>query len=103
LPQKDLPLNSVTGPSGLARLLSFFDVGPYHDPDYSGPRVADIREFTEIIRRLMLPYYEEARMYWERAIADGFFGSPNEVYLYVPNTCQSLVEKYTNGDGQPGI
>jgi hypothetical protein len=95
LVQKDLPLAEVTGPLGLARLLSFFDVGPYHDPEFSGPRVADIRAFTDIIRRLMLPHYEEARLYWDRALAEGFFGSPSEVYMYLPKTCQALVEEYS--------
>ena len=97
MPQKDNSLSVYTGTRGLASLLTFFDPGPLHDPDYSGPRVADIREFTEVIRRLMLPYYEEARLYWERAIAEGYFGSPCETYMYLPDTLQSLVEKYTNG------
>lgn len=29
-------------------------------------------EFIEIMRRLYLPYWEEARIYWERARKDGF-------------------------------
>ena len=96
--EKDLPLDGFTGSIGLARLLSFIDKGPLHDPEYSGPRVSDLREFTEIFRRLMLPHYEEARMYWDRALADGFFGSPNEVFMYMPSTCEDLVERYRETD-----
>jgi hypothetical protein len=32
----------------------------------------EITEFTEIMRRLYLPYWEEARQYWEQAYKDGF-------------------------------
>jgi hypothetical protein len=34
-----------------------------------------------------------------RAVADGFFGTPNEVFMYIPSTCQSFVERYRQTDG----
>jgi hypothetical protein len=50
-----------TGADGLASLLSMF----------KGKGVADQNELAEIIRRLHVPHYEEARMYWERAVSEG--------------------------------
>ena len=32
----------------------------------------EITEFTKIMRRLYLPYWEEARQHWEQAYMDGF-------------------------------
>ncbi|MCK9524534.1 MAG: hypothetical protein M0R49_01210 [Limnochordia bacterium] len=32
----------------------------------------DISDYTEIMRRLYLLYWEEARQYWDRAFKDGF-------------------------------
>lgn len=78
----------------MSRLLSFLDAGPYHEPDYKGPRVRDLRGFVEIVRRLTIPYYEEARLYWGRALADGFFEGANPVWIYLPETLKSLIERY---------
>ncbi len=47
----------------------------------------NISEFTEIMRRLYLPYWEEARQYWERAFSDGFHDqccfSENDLLLII--------------------
>ena len=75
-------------------LLHFLDVGPYHEPEYLGPSVRDVREFVEIMRRLTTPYYEEARLYWEKALADGFFSGASPVWIYQPETLKSLIELY---------
>lgn len=49
-------LKVFTGPDGLAWLLAFFE-----------RKLADPNELAEIIRRLHIPHYEEARHYLERA------------------------------------
>ena len=46
------------------------------------------------MRRLTIPYYEEARLYWSRAEADGFFDGANEVWLYMPHNLEALIERY---------
>jgi len=70
-------------------------MGPYLDPDGENvPRVSDLREFTELARRLFLPYYEEARLYWPLAVEDGYFLGVNEVSMYLPDTLKSLVSRY---------
>jgi len=90
----DLPLTKFLGENNMAYILKFLDMGPYHDPESKGPYVNDIREYVEFVRRITIPYFEEARQYWGAAESDGFFGSPNEVWIYSPNILHELVEKY---------
>ena len=73
----------------------------YHDPNYGGPRVEDIREFIEFARRLALPYYEEARLYWPKAEQDGFFDGANEIWIYLPITLEKLVRTYGASSKRP--
>ena len=68
----DLDLDAHVGPSGLPHLLTFLDAGEYHQRDYQGPEVRNVREWVELFRRLQLPYYEEARLYWGRAREAGY-------------------------------
>jgi hypothetical protein len=90
----DLDLSQFIGTDGLVEMLAFLDPGPDHVPRFTGPRVRDVRELVEIVRRLHVPYYEEARLYWDRARRDGFFDGMNEVVIFLPFTLKSLVEKY---------
>lgn len=57
-------------------------------------RVRDVREFVEFARRLTIPHYEEARKYWSSANSDGFFYGGNEIWIYLPQTLKSLIERY---------
>ena len=75
-------------------LLSFVDPGPYAEKEYSGPKVADFREWTEFARRLTIPYYEEARFYLARAVRDGFLKNTYEPEIYYPTTLRKVIERY---------
>ena len=77
-------LKRYCGLDGLARLLAMFQL--VEKPD----------EIVEIIRRLHIPHYEEARLYWERAKEDGFFAgtSADAVWPYLPDTLKALIELY---------
>ena len=57
-------LNGYVGKDNLPALLAFLDPGEVIASTYHGPDLKDMREFVEIIRRLHVPYYEEARLYW---------------------------------------
>jgi hypothetical protein len=57
----DNHLEYFTGMNGLAYLLSIFD-----------RNLRDPKELVEIIRRLHIAYYEEARLFLKRAIEEGF-------------------------------
>ena len=46
------------------------------------------------MRRMTVPYYEEARIYWDEAEADGFFADGNEYWIYQPITLKELIERY---------
>ncbi len=51
-------------------------------------------EFTEIVRRLMVPNYEEARQYWGRAVDDGFIREPAVFSRYHQESLLLVIEKY---------
>lgn len=90
----DGDLTDFIGPN-VAALYRFLDAGPYHDPKAKYlSAVRDLREYTEILRRLTLPYYEEARLSWSAAKNDGYFDGANEVWLYMPDTLKTLINRY---------
>ncbi|MFT3796522.1 hypothetical protein [Flavobacterium sp.] len=94
----DLPLREFVGAKAAVHLASLLDVGRFHERDYSGPEVTDFAEFAELMRRLTIPYYEEARQYWNRAMHDGYFYDQNEIYLYLPDSLMSMIEHYQTED-----
>jgi hypothetical protein len=96
--RSDTALKDFLGVHGIVEMLNFIDVGDYHRPDYEGPDVGDLREWTEVARRLFIPGYEEARLFWDRARADGFFEGANELWPYLPETLERLIEQY--GDNE---
>lgn len=57
----DLPLDSFIGPDGLVLLLEFL----------SDKRFVEPEEVLELIKRLHVPGYEQARPSFEAALADG--------------------------------
>lgn len=95
----DTYLTDFIGERGIVQLLMFIDMGPYRDKAYRGPLAKDLREWAELVRRLTIPYYEEARFYMSRANADGFFDGANEISLYLPETLKEIIRRY--GDGNP--
>lgn len=95
---QDLSLDDFVGPKGLVTMLSFVDPGATFEPEYPGHRVRDLREWTELFRRLHLPYYEEARLHWDAAVDDGYFSGANEVWMYLPETLKDLIEEYESAD-----
>lgn len=78
----------------MANILKFLDIGPIHDPDYKGTSLTDIREYVEIVRRLTIPHYEEARKYWAEAREDGFFQDANELWIYGVKNLKQLIDTY---------
>ena len=67
------------GIDGLAFLLSKFD------------RILDdFKELVEIIRRLHIPHYEEARLYIDRAYKDGLIDSMD----HDQNNLQIIINEY---------
>lgn len=94
LGRQDIDLSYFTGSSKMAHIFSLIDVGPYHNPEFDGPIVKNIREFVEFARRLTIPYFEEARKFWPNALEDGYFSGENEVSIYSPDFLKRLIERY---------
>ena len=90
-------LSDFIGDKGLVKLLSLVDPGPYHSKEYKD-RIASKRAFLEFFRRVQIPYYEEARLYWNQAIQDGLFSGANEVWIYLPSTLKLIIEKYKDNN-----
>ena len=82
----------------MAELLQFVDFGHYHEPEFAGPYVTDLREWAELTRRLTIPFYEEARLYWSEAIDAGDFDSINEIALFTEDFLRDLIRKYGDRD-----
>lgn len=90
-----LALPDMVGPVGLIRALARIDRGRSHETeDYGGPHVRSLPEWCELVRRLHVPYYEEARRYWDEAEADGFIGDASEVRVYMEDFLKELIETY---------
>jgi hypothetical protein len=81
----DASLEDFIGPTGLVKLLKVLDAGIYHDPKFIGAQIkpANIRNYVETFRRLHLPYYEEARLYWDQAAEDGSLDGINEIAIFL--------------------
>ena len=90
----DDSLEDFVGDKGIINSLSLLDAGPNFIPNYT-PQT-DIRKWTEFFRRLHIPYYEEARLYWGRAKAEGYFADSNEIRIYQPDFLKELIENYQN-------
>ena len=80
------------GDEGYLYLLSFLDSGALLMEKYKGPRVKDMREFVEFIRRLTVPYYEEARLYFEHLSSDDDFIL--ELSIYHEEELRKIIQKY---------
>lgn len=92
-----LPIESFLGDDGKVRLLSLIDPGPDFRMEYR-EHIADMRLFLEFFRRVQIPYYEEARLYWSRAQADGYFAGANEIWTYLPRNLKTLIEEYSDDE-----
>ena len=91
----DLPLSEICGEKTHAFLYTHLDVGPYHKKKYSKPTIVDFREYVELMRRLTIPYYEEARQWWSEATSDGYFSEANEESIYLPENLKRMIEHYS--------
>lgn len=81
----DMHLDNYVGSDGLVKLLTILE---YHS-------LKDKRDVVEIIRRLHVPHYEEARQYWLQAKADGYFDGANEVFPYIQSTLLDIISRYS--------
>lgn len=88
----DAPLEFFLRDRGYLNLLNFLDIGPLLMKEYKGPRVKYIREFVEFMRRLTVPYYEEARLYFRNVQADEHFVLDDSIYQQ--ENLIKIIQKY---------
>jgi hypothetical protein len=77
----DLPLESFLGPDGLMELLSFIAGGELPTP-----------EVLEMIKRLHIPGYEEARLHFGSALDEGVFEPNTREGFYAQSDIKAVIE-----------
>lgn len=88
-------LKNFIGSSGLNYLMSFLSPGPLMTRNRGGtPSVTDFDEFSDFVRRVQIPYYEEARRFFGIEEVINHFCDANEVYPYTPDVLKSIIEQY---------
>ncbi len=86
-----LDLDLFLGSNGLAMLLSWLSIGPLKGGG-SDPRVANMDEFVDFVRRVQTPYYEEARSRFDEETTHHWLGDANEYAPYLPETLRSIAD-----------
>lgn len=76
-------------------MYSYLHLGFLHDPKNEiGCQIDNFPEFVDFFKRLTIPYYEEARLSFGQALADGIIADENEIYLFTEDVLKSIVDKY---------
>ena len=81
-------LKWLTGDTGVAYLFHFLDS--------HGVKVLDVQEFGELMRRLVVPYYEEARGHFGHALQDGYFNDHTSLIKCSTDDFRKVIGKYTH-------
>lgn len=90
---ESIALSQLLGADGLTDLLSFLSAGPYSG-DRGVVRVADFDGYVDLVRRVQIPFYEEARQYWHTERTRELLGGASYAYPYLPD----LLEHIANQD-----
>ena len=82
----DMPVSSLASPGGFGHMLQWLELS---ETKKLGVRF-DMTSYIEIMRRLYLPYWEQARKYWEQAYKDGYHDGCD----FSENVLMSIINKY---------
>lgn len=87
------PLDRFIDPDGLAVFLGIQQYEP----------IKDYQEYLFFVRRLFIPFFEEARLYMEMAVKDYFF-ERMELSAELPESYEAMVKYYSSfkNDSQTG-
>lgn len=77
-------LEELTGSKGLITLIEMLEKEEY----------LDRAEFKDMIRRIHVEYYEEARLYWSRALQDGVIRDVHKLTNFYPDVSLSIIHQY---------
>lgn len=96
-----MPLKKFLGIDGLSYLLTFYSLGPLKTLPLSKEfrsknRILNNDEFIDFIRRVQIPYYEEARQYFSKREVLEDYSDSNEYYPYLPHNLKKIIEDNKN-------
>jgi hypothetical protein len=80
---RDLNLTDILGEDGLGFLLLLIE-----ESETGGEKLENINEILEIIRRTSIPYWEQARFYWQEALSRGYN------HVYTKERLLSIIEEH---------
>lgn len=89
-------LSDFLGPRGLTTLLAMLSLGPVAK-NLSRPThcdVADLDEFVDFVRRVQIPYYEEARPCFNNLDLLRAYSGANEICPYLPEELAGIPDRY---------
>jgi hypothetical protein len=91
------PLKEFLGEQGLVYLLSKLSIGPIKKYIGQGSdcTVVDMDEFVDFVRRVQIPYYEEARRYFGNPDLLENFSHDNEYLPYLPEQLEKIIRGYS--------
>ena len=84
-----LDLRQFLGADGLTMLLSWLNAGPIRGDD-SPPKPVSMGEYVHLVRRVQIPYYEEARQRFHDEETHRWLGDANEYLPYMPDTLKRI-------------
>lgn len=89
-------LEDFLGSDGLTRCVAFLSLGPlaWKAQHVSNCQVKDLDGFSDFLRRVQMPYYEEARRLYSRSDVLDDFSDANEIYPYLEGVMKSLIEQH---------
>ncbi|MDD2881100.1 MAG: hypothetical protein PHQ58_11740 [Rhodoferax sp.] len=87
-------LNHFLGVNGLVYLTSFLSIGPIKKITCQGSSkvILNIDEFVDFIRRVQIPYYEEARRKFAKFGVIENYSDSSEVSPYFPDILKIITE-----------
>ena len=92
-------LSHFLGVDGMTRLLAFFSAGKLradNAKDINRSAIDETDNFVDLIRRLQIPYYEEARRYFGCSEVWDDFYDAGEDTPYTPESLKRIIETGKN-------
>ncbi|MCE5234416.1 MAG: hypothetical protein ABFC67_06945 [Mizugakiibacter sp.] len=92
-------LKDFLGPQGLSYCMTFLSAGPIiHNLSGSSDQPQpNLSEFADFVRRVQVPYYEQARRSFANPELLSDFSDWNEFGPYIPDELERIARDYTGG------
>lgn len=88
-------LDEYVGHDGLSHILEWLSAGPIAKIGYGDYcSVTDYDEYVDFVRRVQIPYYEQARRYFLKADVVEYHARSNKVATYQPDELKKMILKF---------